>query len=140
VAVAALILGPTAYLALRRDGDLRWRGAVIGGFLAAMPLVSSLTWHHHLVTELLVYAALAPALSLGRLGGARALAVLSYPLMWLDRNYTDALVGGLGLANPSGWRVAPFLLVSGLNLVGMICLWASALLVLRRLATEPTPT
>ena len=60
-AVALVVLVPTAFLALRRDGDLRWRGAVVAAFLAAMPLVSSLTWQHHLVTELLVYAALAPA-------------------------------------------------------------------------------
>ena len=74
------------------------------------------------------------------MGPARALAVISYPLMWLDRNYTDAMVGALGLTHPSGWQVAPFLLVTGLNLVGMVCLWASSLVVLCRLAANPPPT
>ena len=138
--LALLVLAPTGWLALRHDGDLAWRGAVIAAFIAAMPLVSSLTWQHHLVTELLVYAALAPALSARGMGVARGLALASYPLMWLDRHYTDAAVGALGLAGPSGWRVAPFLLVTGLNLLGMISLWGATMVALRRLAKPPSTT
>jgi hypothetical protein len=140
-AVTALIglvfLAPTAWLGLRRDGELPWRGAAAAAFVAAMPLVSSLTWHHHLVIELLVYVALAPALALPSMGAARSLAVVSYPLLWVDRHFTDALAGALGLAQPTGWRIAPFLLVTGLNLLGMLCLWAAALSALRGLSQRP---
>lgn len=131
--IALLVLGPTMLVALRRDGEPARRGAVIGAFLAAMPIVSSLTWHHHLVTELVVYAALLPALCRPGMRLPVVLATISYPLMWLDRHYTDALAVGFGVAQPAGWRVAPFLLLTGLNLVGMLCLWLAALAALRRL-------
>jgi hypothetical protein len=137
VVIALLVLGPTALLALSRDRSTARRGAVIGAFLAAMPIVSSLTWHHHLVTELVAYAALLPALCRPGMRLPVVLAAVSYPLMWLDRHYTDGLTVSLGLAQPAGWRVAPFLLVTGLNLVGMVCLWLSALTALGRLDHSP---
>jgi hypothetical protein len=138
--IAIVVLTPTTLLALRRVGDATRRGAVVAAFLAAMPIVSSLTWQHHLVTELVVYAALLPALVRPGMGRAVALVVAAYPLMWLDRHYTDALALALGVApHTSGWRVAPFLLVTGLNLLGMLCLWAGALVALRRLDQPVSP-
>jgi hypothetical protein len=51
---------------------------------------------------------------------------------------SDALVLALGLAEPTGLAVAPFLLITGGNLLGMLCLWVVGMLVLaaaRRPAT-----
>ncbi len=107
----------------------RARALGFAGLLAAGPIVSSITWQHHLVSELLVYALLAPALASAP-APARWLAIASYPLMWADRHITDALVVGLGLANPTGARVLPFLALTAANLIGMICLWAACLLAL----------
>ncbi|MDQ6746743.1 MAG: DUF2029 domain-containing protein [Candidatus Dormibacteraeota bacterium] len=132
-AIAFAILAPTCWLGLRVGGDATRRATVFAAFVGAMPIVSSLTWHHHLVTELVAYSALLPALSAAPMALPRALAVGAYPLLWLDRHFTDTFTTLLGLAQPSGWRVALFLLVTGLNLAGMLLLWAAALVALRRL-------
>lgn len=102
-------------------------------FLAALPIVSSITWQHHLISELLVYALALPLLvstARPRRRLAGWLMVASYPLMLADRHMTDPLALGLGLGQPSGWRVLPFLVVTSVNLLGMLCLWTAVLLLL----------
>ena len=92
-------------------------------------MISSITWHHHLITELLVLALVAPSLRVG----ARAwwLMALSYPLLWISRDNFDPLVATVGLANPHGLAVLPYLVLTSANLVGMALLWLACLDVLR---------
>jgi hypothetical protein len=128
VAVQLALLGLTWALSLGLEGG-RQRAAVFAAFLAVTPIVSSITWDHHLVTELLVLALLAP--SLRPRSGPFWLALLSYPLLWIPGGITDALVSDLGLTFPHGLAALPFLVITGLNLVGMFLLWLSCLGVLR---------
>jgi hypothetical protein len=122
------LLAVTWLYSLRLEGG-RQRAAVFAAFLAITPIVSSITWDHHLVTELLVLALLAPSIR----WGSRPwwLAVASYPLLWVPRGLTDPLVSFLGLDFPHGLAVVPFLVVSGLNLLGMILLWLACIDALR---------
>ena len=124
VGLQVTILAVTWLYSLRVEGA-RQRAAVFAAFLAVTPIISSITWDHHLVTELLVLALLAPSLR----SGSRAwwLAVASYPLLWVPRGVTDPIVSLLGLDFPHGLVVVPFLLVTGLNLVGMILLWLACI-------------
>jgi hypothetical protein len=124
IGLQVVLLAVTWLYSLRLEGGRR-RAAVFAAFLAITPIVSSITWDHHLVTELLVLALLAPSLR----PGSRAwwLAVASYPLLWVPRGITDPMVTLLGLNFPHGLAVAPFLLVTGLNLVGMILLWLACI-------------
>jgi hypothetical protein len=111
----------------------RVAAATFAIFLAAMPIVSSITWQHHLVTQVLVYALALPLLVVTARPlrtYAGWLMAASYPLMLADRHMTDPIALGLGLGQPSGWRVLPFLVVTGVNLLGMVCLWSALLLLL----------
>jgi hypothetical protein len=118
--------------------DGRRRAAVFAAFLAAVPIVSSITWDHHLMNELLVLALLAPSLRPGERSFGLALA--SYPLLWVNRGLTDPLAGLLGLVPPHGFTAVPFLVVTSLNLVGMVLLWLACLDVLaHRRSTRPAP-
>jgi hypothetical protein len=124
IGLQVALLAVTWWYSLRLEGG-RERAAVFAAFLAVTPIVSSITWDHHLVTELLVLALLAPSL---RPGSRRWwLAVASYPLLWVPRGVTDRAVSMLGLDFPHGLAVAPFLLVTGLNLLGMILLWLACI-------------
>ncbi|MEA2645112.1 MAG: hypothetical protein QOE92_195 [Chloroflexota bacterium] len=128
-------------------GGRRTRAAGFAAVLAAMPIVSSITWQHHLVSELVVLAFLAPALervpdgaAAGPIRAARRLAVVSYLLLSIDRHMSDWVILNLGLAEPAGWRVVPFLVITSGNLIGMLTLWLTGLLVLaaaRRPAAAP---
>lgn len=141
---AVLTLVPTWLLwqrALATRGDTpAVRALGFAAMLAALPIASNITWQHHLILEVLVFALLAANLAVcarpGRLapghGAATWLAVAAYPLMWSDRHITDAIVLFLHLDNPTGWRVAPFLLLTAWNLAGMVCLWAACLVVMRQ--------
>jgi hypothetical protein len=122
-----VVLGATWRLTLEVEGR-RGRAAVFAAFLAAMPIISSITWDHHLLNELIVFALLAPSLVAG--GRPLRLALLSYPLLWVNRGITDPLAGILGLSSPRGLTVVPFLLITALNLVGMVLLWLACLDVL----------
>jgi hypothetical protein len=131
-------------VALHRPGRER-RMVLAAGFaalLAAMPIVSSITWQHHLVTELLVFALIAPALlrttssKSPLINPARWLACISYPLLWVDRHVTDQLVLLIHLDGPTGWKVWPFLLITRTTLVGMICLWLACMFALATLAAS----
>jgi alpha-1,2-mannosyltransferase len=134
-----LLLGVTWWYSLNLEGE-RERAAVFAAFLAVTPIVSSITWGHHLVTELLVLVLIAPSLR----SGSRAwwLAAISYPLLWASRDATDPLVAALGLAFPTGFRILPFLALTSVNLIGMIVLWLACLKVLGsyRLAAAPAET
>lgn len=124
IGLQVALLAVTWLYSVRLEGG-RERAAVFAAFLAVTPIVSSITWDHHLVTELLVLALLAPSLR----WGSRSwwLAVASYPLLWVPRGVTDTVVSMLGLDFPHGLAVAPFLLVTGLNLLGMILLWLACI-------------
>jgi hypothetical protein len=142
--VTVAFLVPTFALAARalsRRPERSTRGVAFAAFCAAMPIVSAITWQHHLVSELLVYALLAPVLLAARNGRwMLGLTLASYPLMWVNRHLTDAISINTGLAAPCEWGycaphgllVLPYLVVTGLNLIGMICLWSACLLALRR--------
>ena len=134
VALITLVLVPTWLLTRRLPDAGPARAASFAAFLAAMPLVSSITWQHHLVSELLVLALVAPALSLDRTGsraGVVRLAVAGYLLTWVDRHVTTLLVIDLGLRNPAGWKVAPFLVLTALNVAGIVCIWVAAVMAVR---------
>jgi hypothetical protein len=117
----------------------RGRAAVFAAFLATVPIVSSITWDHHLMNELLVLALLAPSLHPGERPFGLALA--SYPLLWVGGGLTQPLAGLLGLVPPHGLTAVPFLLVTSLNLAGMALLWLACLDVLahRRFKRPATP-
>ena len=116
--------GLTWLFSLSLEGS-RQRAVVFAAFLAVTPIISSITWDHHLVTELLVLALLAPSVRPGT--GPFWLAVVSYPLLWVPRGVTDGMVSGLGLSFPEGPATLPFLVITGLNLVGMFLLWLACL-------------
>jgi hypothetical protein len=128
VALQLGLLGLTWVLSLGLEGG-RQRAAVFAAFLGVTPIISSITWDHHLVTELLVLALLAP--SLRPRSGPFWLALLSYPLLWVPAGITDGVVSALGLTFPHGAAVVPFLAITGLNLVGMFLLWLACLGALR---------
>jgi alpha-1,2-mannosyltransferase len=139
LALQALLLGITWWYSLNLEGG-RQRAAVFAAFLAVTPIVSSITWSHHLVTEMLVLVLIAPSLRTAT--RAWWLAAASYPLLWASRHITDSLVTAMGLAFPSGFRILPFLVLTSVNLIGMILLWMACLQVLGsyRLAAPPADT
>jgi hypothetical protein len=108
----------------------RQRAVAFAAVLATLPIVSPLTWSHHLVLELLVYALLAPSLVSG--GGPWVLALLSYPL--LDRLPEVVFaVAAYGLHLP-GWGAAWFNLGANVaTLVGMGLLWAACMVAMARM-------
>jgi hypothetical protein len=136
LALQALLLGITWWYSLNLQGS-RQRAAVFAAFLAVTPIVSSITWGHHLVTELLVLVLIAP--SLRTASRAWWLAAVSYPLLWASRNVTDPLVAALGLPFPTGFRILPFLALTSVNLIGMILLWLASLEVLGSYQRAATP-
>ena len=93
-------------------------------------LVGSLTEPYHYTTELIVFAL--AAASLAPKSPEWWLALASYPLLWMDGHITNPLALGLGLAGPTGWRVVPFLAITGINLVGAVLLWLACAIALGR--------
>ena len=139
IGLQVLLLGITWWSSLDVEGG-RQRAAVFAAFLAVTPMISTITWNHHLITELLVLALIAPSLRVG----ARAwwLVALSYPLLWISRDNFDPLVAAVGLANPHGLAVLPYLVLTSANLVGMALLWLACLDVLgtyRAQGAHPRP-
>jgi len=128
-AVSLVVVALTWWLALGPT-DAKRRALVFAAFLAAAPLVGSITEPYHLTTELLVIALAAACLTPGSV--AWWLALASYPLMWVDGHITNPLALSLGLANPHGWRVPAFLLLTSSNLWGALLLWIACLLALAR--------
>ncbi len=125
LAISALLMLFTWLLSLRAPAPGA-RPIAFAAFVALMPIVSSLTWQHHLVTEILSIAFLTPTLMKPGHRRALGLVLAAYPLLWVDRHVTDPLSALLGLTSPRGWVIAPFLVVTGLNLLGMILLWMAS--------------
>lgn len=107
----------------------RGRAAVFAAFLATIPIVSSISWDHHLAVLLLVYALIAPWLRIG--SAPWWLTLASYPLVSLTTNLTRPLMQSAGLAHPAGGQVIAALAITGINLLGMVFLWGACLLCLR---------
>jgi hypothetical protein len=145
LASMVIFLGPSVWLAgrsLPRAGtDWTARAAVFATFVAAMPIVSTITWRHHMVVNILAMALLLPALwpvagpAASRAG--RWLLVASYPLSYVEQDLAHRLALGSGLAHPTFLDAVRILLVEDVNLFGMICLWLACLLALRGLAADP---
>ena len=124
-------------------GGARGRAAVFAAFLAAIPVVSAITWDHHLLTELLVIALLAPSLRRGQ--RAWWMVVVGYALIWLSHYEVVGLASTLGLVDvqlkahlidlpPSiGWQLAPWLVLISVNTWGICLIWLASLEVLRGL-------
>ena len=139
---ALLFLYPSVRVCLRargRAGDPAVRCAVFAVFVAAMPAISSITWQHHLVTELLVFALLLPALRRGAV--ALPPLLLAYALTWLGNLPVAYIASGFNLhlgLSPAGLLL---LALSAVDAVGMVLLWWITLRAVTRLASsgEPNP-
>jgi hypothetical protein len=137
-------LGTTVWLAARtlpRVGmDWTARAAVFAAFVAAMPIVSTITWRHHMVVNILAMALLLPALwpiagpAASRAG--RWLLVASYPLSYVQQDLAHNLAVGDGHMQHTFLYALRVLVIEDLNLLGMICLWLACLLALRGLAVN----
>jgi hypothetical protein len=144
LATLGIFLGSTVWLAARtlpRNGtDWTARAAVFAAFVAAMPIVSTITWRHHMVVNILAMALLLPALwptagpAASRAG--RWLLVASYPLSYVEQDLAHRLALGHAIAHPTFLDAVRVLLIEDLNLFGMICLWLACLLALRGLAAN----
>jgi hypothetical protein len=127
--IAAAVLATTWWFS-RGPGDLRRKALIFAAFLGAAPLLTTVTEPYHYTTELLVIGLAAASLSIGT--APWWLAVVSYPLLWIDGHLTNPIALSLGLAGPTGWRVLPFLFLTGTNLIGSVLLWLACVLALRR--------
>jgi len=89
-------------------------------FVAAMPIISSVTWQHHLVTLLLPISLLIGHFYAQRRPSRPQVAVLaaSYCLLWIDSRLL-----GLHEFHPHGWHGAAVLAATSLRLLGMVLLW-----------------
>jgi alpha-1,2-mannosyltransferase len=140
-ATMVLFLGPTIWLAARAEvaGPLVWRAraAAFGAYVAAMPIVSTITWRHHMVINLLAMALLLPALwpleGAPASRAARWLLAISYPLTYVEQEVAHHLARPYAIAHPTLIDAARVLVIEDLNLFGMICLWLACLLALRGL-------
>ncbi|HEV1998507.1 MAG TPA: glycosyltransferase 87 family protein [Candidatus Dormibacteraeota bacterium] len=132
VGPAGRVLTALAMLAL--IGLTWWRGARVEGavgrlavfasLLAVIPLVSPLTWDHHLVTEMLVVALIAPGLA--PRSGRWWLVVAAYPLLWLPA--VPWILVSDSLHAP---RVVTILLGGSMPTLGELLLWLACLRCLR---------
>ena len=136
-----VFIGSTAWLAGRieiRPGlGTRARAASFAAYVAAMPIVSTITWRHHICVNLLTMALLLPALwprdGVSSSRAARWLLVVAYPLTYIQQDFAHRLALGGGISHPSLLDAARVLVIEDLNLFGMICLWMACLLALRGL-------
>ncbi len=140
------VLVPTLIVAGRtvpRPGaDWTAGAAAFSAYVAAMPIISTITWRHHLVVNLLAMALLLPALwpatGAGASRAARWLLVASYPLCYIEQDLAHRLALGSGIAHPMLLDALRVLVIEDLNLFGMGCLWLAALLALRGLSSAPS--
>jgi hypothetical protein len=141
VGLAVFIL-PLLWMTARRVAapgrERAARAAGLAAYVAAMPIVSTITWRHHLVVSILAMALLLPALwplaGIGASRAARWLLVASYPLTYIPQDAAHALaLGPQGRVDPTLFNAVKVLLLEDLNLFGMVCLWLACLLALRGL-------
>ncbi|GAC1575035.1 MAG: hypothetical protein NVS3B24_03080 [Candidatus Dormibacteria bacterium] len=142
LAGVALFVAPVAWLAARRvpraGTERPVRAAAFAAYLAAMPIVSTITWRHHLVVSILAMALLLPALW-PRVGppassAARWLLLASYGLMYVPQETAHFLaLGPRGAVTPTLSNAIRVLFIEDLNLLGMTCLWLACVLALRGL-------
>ena len=134
-----IFIGSTAWLsariAVRPGAALQARAASFGAYVAAMPIVSTITWRHHVVVNLLAMALLLPLLwpreGVTASRAARWLLLASYPLTYIQQDFAHRLALGSGISHPTLLDAARVLLIEDLNLFGMICLWLACVLALR---------
>lgn len=136
-----VFIGSTAWIAgriaVRRGAEFQARAAAFGAYVAAMPIVSTITWRHHIAVNLLAMALLLPSLwpSAGAASSraARWLLAASYPLTAVQQDFAHRLALPHPLAHPTLFDAARVLVLDDLNLFGMICLWLACILALRGL-------
>jgi len=142
-----IFIGSTALLSARiivRPGvKVRARAAAFAAYVAAMPIVSTITWRHHLSVNILAMALLLPALwpngGFASSRAARWLLVASYPLTYIQQDFAHRLALGQGLSHPTLLDAVRVLVIEDLNLFGMICLWLACILALRGLREVALP-
>ncbi len=142
-----LVLGPTlivtGWTRPRPGADWTARAAAFSAYVAAMPIISTITWRHHMVVSILAMALLLPALwpaaGASSSRAARWLLVASYPLSSIQQDLAHRLALGAGIAHPTLVDAFRVLLIEDLNLFGMAFLWLAALLALRGLARGQQP-
>jgi hypothetical protein len=147
IAGILLFVGSTAWVAGRmavRDGaELPARAVSFAAYVAAMPIVSTITWRHHVSVNLLAMALLLPALwpagGEGSSRTARWLVVISYPLTFIQQDFAHHLALPHPLSHPTLLDAFRVVLIDDLNLFGMICLWLACVLALRGLSTAHAP-
>jgi hypothetical protein len=102
--------------------------------VAAMPIVSTITWRHHLLVSYLAIVLLAVCLwpRSGRPASraARWLVVIAYVLMSLEDPMVEALALG-GVGHTAALDIIRVLVIVYANLWGMIALWLAGVIVLR---------
>jgi hypothetical protein len=124
---AAMFVATCVVTSRRRAGD----SAVVAlaAFVSLIPIVSTITWAHHLVLELLVIALLLPHLHVW--SWRTCATVCAYPMLLVSKATILPVVSMLGLAHPSGAGIVLFIGLTSVNLAGMTTLWAVALLTAR---------
>lgn len=135
--IAAIVIVITLVMGARPALTPRSRGAVFAAWVAAIPLVSSITWTHHLATELVVFAFLAPSLVFAT--RTWWLAATAYPLLWSHR-VIQVLLVLFGLHNARDLGGPALVLLSATGMFGMLLLWVACLDVLRRPDTAASAT
>jgi hypothetical protein len=136
VALIGLVAGMSAFAAPHLASNRAVRAAVFASYVAVMPVVSSITWHHHLVVSLLAIFLIAPSLwpkggGPGVSRAARWLVVASYALMYIDEIGIAPYTIGTGVVNKTALDFLRVYTLEGANLWGMLLLWIATILVLR---------
>lgn len=108
-------------------------------FVAVLPIISSVSWQHHLVTLLLPISLLVGIFYARARPSPRQLAALggAYLLIWVDWR----LFGVTTDPHPQGWTGALVLMATSFRLIGMLVLWGLLLHLVgkaRAAARQPT--
>ncbi len=128
-AAVLAVLGTTLWQVGHQGSDWQLRLGV-ATLVAALLIVSSVTWQHHLVTLLLPFAVAMTWVHARQMGWRwRAWLVTSYVLCWLDRR-TFPLPADQQVH--SGVEAALVLAGTSVKLVGLMALWLLLLTMLRR--------
>lgn len=123
---AVLLLGATLLAGLRLRGNMRGRTATLAALAAAVPIVSGVTWDHHLVGEVVAVALLAPLLR--RWSAAFWLVLAGILLTDVNQQWIDRTLQLPAAITPHGLDTLVFVTAASVNLAGMVCIWLAALL------------